>query len=316
MSDQLSEVFDLVEVEGLVSGGFEARGPWRWRTATAGALTLVAVVSGGALLATDGVEGRVELSSGDVALLNGRSWLELTGGSGEGRPREIPAPLTGPYIPFSGPDGDRVGVDVVVAGAIELNLTGQELLQQVLPPVGHVREAVSTATHLRCSLDRVFEEARAGRMGSAFAMRQYGQLLLLDSLRAYVDQTDLPPGWLRVLTDERLRPALRLMHARPGERWTVQDLAHAAAMSRTSFAARFRATAGIAPLAYLNRWRLLLAKRALRDGDTRVGPLAFDLGYASESAFSTAFKRQVGQSPARYRSRAHERSSTTAGASA
>jgi len=61
---------------------------------------------------------------------------------------------------------------------------------------------------------------------------------------------------------------------------------------------------------------LLLAKRALRDGDTRVGPLAFDLGYASESAFSTAFKRQVGQSPARYRSRAHERSSTTAGASA
>ncbi|WP_211370838.1 hypothetical protein [Nonomuraea turkmeniaca] len=34
-------------------------------------------------------------------------------------------------------------------------------------------------------------------------------------LRAYVGQAALPPGWLRVLTDERLRPALSLVHADP-----------------------------------------------------------------------------------------------------
>jgi AraC-like DNA-binding protein len=47
----------------------------------------------------------------------------------------------------------------------------------------------------------------------------------------------------------------------------------------------------------------MLAQRALRDGDVRVGSLAADLGYASESAFSTAFKREVGESPLRYRYR-------------
>jgi len=51
---------------------------------------------------------------------------------------------------------------------------------------------------------------------------------------------------------------------------------------------------------------MLLAQRALRDGDTRVGSLAFELGYSSESAFSNAFKREVGVSPLRYRARVRD----------
>ncbi|WP_031466307.1 helix-turn-helix transcriptional regulator [Sciscionella sediminilitoris] len=77
----------------------------------------------------------------------------------------------------------------------------------------------------------------------------------------------------------------------------------AAAMSRTSFAERFRAVAGVPPLTYLTRWRMLLAQRALRDGDAGVGSLAFTLGYASGGAFSTAFKRETGESPLNYRRR-------------
>lgn len=49
-----------------------------------------------------------------------------------------------------------------------------------------------------------------------------------------------------------------------------------------------------------------LAQRALRDGDVHVGSLAADLGYASESAFSTAFKREVGESPLNHRSRVRD----------
>ncbi|MGX7674213.1 helix-turn-helix domain-containing protein [Plantactinospora sp. DSM 117369] len=46
-----------------------------------------------------------------------------------------------------------------------------------------------------------------------------------------------------------------------------------------------------------------MAQRALRDGDVRIGSLASELGYGSESAFRTAFKREVGESPLRYRHR-------------
>ncbi|MFI6122534.1 cupin domain-containing protein [Streptomyces sp. NPDC051064] len=299
--DQLSEVFDLIEVRGVLSGGFAARGPWVSRGALATPLKFFAMVSGCARLTTDGIDSSVELEPGDVAVLNNRSWLELEGGTGAAPRREI--------LPEENdPSTDLLGVDfgtddVVVGGRVELNPTGQALLQQALPPVGHVRGSAATANNLRGTIHRLFDEVSTRRIGAEFAIRQHVQLLVLEMVRAYACQAELPPGWLRVLTDERLRPAIGLMHADPGKPWGLDELARAAAMSRTSFAERFRTVAGVPPLAYLGRWRMLLAQQALRDGDVRVGTLASKLGYTSESAFSTAFKRQVGLSPLRYRQR-------------
>ncbi|HEY4018851.1 MAG TPA: AraC family transcriptional regulator [Pseudonocardiaceae bacterium] len=307
--DQLSEVFDLVEIRGLLSGGFAASGPWVSRSPIESPLKFFAMVSGQARLSTNGVDGPIELAAGDVAILNNRSWLELQGGTGDGPRREIMPEVDFSSARLTGADGGTD--DVVIGGRVDLNPAGDALLSHALPPLGHVRASAAAATNLRGSLDRLFVEMTGNRLGSAFAIRQYGQLLLLEVLRAYVDQAGLPPGWLRVLTDERLRPALRVMHAEPGKPWGLEELARAAAMSRTSFAERFRTIAGTPPLAYLNRWRMLLAQRALRDSDVRVGSLATELGYASESAFSTAFKREVGESPLRYRYRVREASSST-----
>jgi AraC-like DNA-binding protein len=297
VDDLLSEVFDLVEVRGLVSGGFAVQGPWVSSAPIQG-LKFMAMVSGRARLSADGIDGPIELEAGDVAILNDRSWLRLEGGTGDGPPREIvPDEDFATFGSLNNTD------DAVVGGHVDLNEAGRALLRQALPAVGHVRSSAAGTANLRGSLHRLFDEVTAQRMGSAFAIRQHGQLLLLEVLRAYVDQADLPPGQLRLLTDERLRPVLSLMHAEPAKTWSLAELARAAAMSRTSFAERFRTVAGLPPLAYLNRWRMLLAQRALRDRDVRVGALAVELGYASEGAFSTAFKREVGESPLRYRYR-------------
>ncbi|TQM42873.1 AraC family transcriptional regulator [Pseudonocardia cypriaca] len=306
-ADQLSEVFDRVEVRGILTGGFAVRGPWVSRAAITDSLKLIALVCGRARLSTDGIDGPIELEPGDVAVLNGRSWLALEGGRGDGPPREVVPEEDDPSTRLTGADCGTD--DVVLGGRVDLNPAGHALLLQALPPVAHVRASAATATNLRGSLERLFDEVAGHRIGSAFAIRQYGQLLLLEVLRAYVEQAPLPPGWLQALTDERLRPALTLMHAEPGRPWRLDELARAAAMSRTSFAERFRTMAGVPPLTYLNRWRMLLAQQALRSGDVRVGSLASELGYASESAFSTAFKREVGTSPLHYRHRVREEQS-------
>ncbi|WP_019929712.1 AraC family transcriptional regulator [Nocardia sp. BMG111209] len=298
--DELSEVFDIVEARGQVTGLFAARGPWVARAHGSSLLKLTVMVRGRARLSADGLDTPLQLEPGDVAILNGRSHLELEGGAGGGPPLEIEPEvidLAG-ALDAAGSDGD-----LVIGGRILLNAAGQALLLQALPPVGHVRGAAPGSARLRAITDQLVDELTGRQLGSDFAVRQYSQLLILEVLRAYLEHTALPPGQLRLLTDERLRPAVTRMHSEPGKQWLLDDLARVSSMSRTTFAERFRAVAGVPPLAYLNSWRMVLAQRALREDDTRIGFLAANLGYTSESAFSTAFKREVGESPLRYRSR-------------
>ena len=146
------------------------------------------------------------------------------------------------------------------------------------------------------------EERAAGRPGSQLASAQLSQLLFIQILRAHVATSGpLDAGWLRALSDARIAPALHLMHGDPARSWHLEDLAQACAMSRTTFATCFKAAAGVAPLTYLTDWRMRLAERALADDGTPVSVVAQTLGYASESAFSHAFKRVTGSSPKAYR---------------
>jgi AraC-like DNA-binding protein len=302
--DHLSEMFDLIEVRGQISGAAAMRGHWVSRSVIESPLKLTMMVRGRCRLSTDGLDAPIDMEAGDVAVLTGRSWLRAEGGAGDGPPMEF-TPEPGQYaVRVGGADFDVD--DVLLGGHVDLNPAGAALLTQALPPVALI-PASHAATHtLRASVDRLVEEVTGERMGAAFAVRQHAQLLLLEVLRAYLslaEAAELPPGWLRAMTDDRLRPALTLMHGQPGRSWGLKELARAAAMSRTSFAVRFRSVAGMPPLAYLNSWRMLLAQRALRDDDVRIGALAAQLGYTSESAFSTAFKREVGEAPLRYRHR-------------
>jgi AraC-like DNA-binding protein len=304
-SDRLSEVLDLIEVRSVVSGGSAVRGRWQTGSTIDDDLKFIAVVRGSARLRTDGLDGPLELAAGDVAFLNGRSWLSLEGGSGEGEPVRIQPPAAG--IMLSAEDARADGADVLIGGRVDVNPTGRELLLRTLPPVVHVGQSSAVGAAVRGHVQRLFEEITGDRVGSDFAIRQYGQLLLLDVVRGYLQNPEMPAGWLKVLADDRLRPALALIHEHPARGWSLEDLARAASMSRTTFAERFRKTAGTPPLSYLINWRMLLAQRALRSSDTQVRALALELGYSSESAFSTAFKRRVGESPLAYRARARSR---------
>ena len=97
---------------------------------------------------------------------------------------------------------------------------------------------------------------------------------------------------------------MRALHADPSRRWTVEDLAAEATLSRAAFARRFTALLGVAPLAYLTGWRMALARERLRDTDERLAAVAQSLGYASEFAFAAAFKRHHGAAPGRWRASA------------
>ena len=95
--------------------------------------------------------------------------------------------------------------------------------------------------------------------------------------------------------------ALRIIHERPDERWTVATLAAKVGMSRSAFAARFTRVVGESPLQYLTRWRLQKAAGLLRDGSSGLAEIAARVGYESDAAFNKAFKRWMGTTPGAYR---------------
>ena len=108
-------------------------------------------------------------------------------------------------------------------------------------------------------------------------------------------------GWLGALADDRIGNALRLLHDQPAKHWSLEELASAIGMSRTSFAQLFKRLVGNTPMDYLTEWRMSLAYSKLQLSKDSVLAIALDIGYQSEAAFSRAFKKAIGKSPGEVR---------------
>ncbi|MEU7410319.1 AraC family transcriptional regulator [Streptomyces sp. NPDC042638] len=297
--DPLSDALAVADARGVFSGGFTAGGPWAIRLRGRDRLKVNVVVRGGCLLVAEGGAEPVALTEGDVVVSDGRRSYVLCSEPG----LEPVDPADVAVDPGTGMAALGGGDEVVcVSGHIDLSRDSGDLLRRALPGLIHVRGGAAEAPVLRWLTGQLTAEMAGGRAGSVFACDHLAQLMFVQVLRACLSEADgLPAGWLRALADERLAPALRLMHADPAHPWRLAELARAAAMSRTTFAVRFRAAAGVPPLAYLQNWRMSLAARALRQDSAPVAALARSVGYTSESAFSNAFKRALGVAPRRYR---------------
>ncbi|MGF0173932.1 AraC family transcriptional regulator [Streptomyces sp. Marseille-Q5077] len=300
-ADPLSEALAVADARSVFSGGFTAGGTWAIRLRGRDRLKVIAVVRGSCLLVREGGGEPLKLSEGDVVVSDGRRPYVLCSALGV-EPLDS-ADVTVDPVTSSARLGEGTDEGVsCVSGHIDLSRDSGELLRRALPELIHVRSDAAEASALRWLIGQLAEEMRTRRAGVEFASDQLAQLMFVQVLRVcLVEPEGLPPGWLRALADERLAPALRLVHGDPGHPWQLEDLARAAAMSRTTFAVRFKEAAGVPPLTYLLNWRMSLAARALRQDTMPVAALARSVGYTSESAFSNAFKRAVGVAPRRYR---------------
>jgi AraC-like DNA-binding protein len=145
-------------------------------------------------------------------------------------------------------------------------------------------------------------ESKARRSGSECALSRLSELLFVEAIRAHVES--LPSeqrDWLGALRDPHVGKALAALHDRPAEAWSLDDLAREAGLSRSLLAERFADFVGMPPIQYLTQWRMQLAAERLRVTNASLAEIATAVGYGSESAFSRAFKRQVGMAPATFR---------------
>ncbi|HWJ74806.1 MAG TPA: AraC family transcriptional regulator [Kaistia sp.] len=299
-SDALSEILRLTTVESMVTGGFDAGGPWALRFPAPKSLKFFALTKGFCWARIDR-EAPVRFEQGDVGLLTAQRPYTLSSDPSV-TPVDAMALFSGRGRSFvTLGDGTEFSY---VGGHVLLDPTSGTLLSEALPPWLRIAGVTGQAARFRWLLSELVNEREQRLPGGTLVATQLAQLLFVQILRAEMDGNDrLPPGWLRALGDPRLVPAVQLMHDEPARAWHLDELARACAMSRSTFAARFTAAAGIAPLGYLARWRTHLACKALRDEKLPVASVAALAGYSSQGAFSNAFKRMTGLSPSLWRER-------------
>lgn len=178
-------------------------------------------------------------------------------------------------------------------------------LLQTLPRMLHVRAACASDHDLLSRLiELTIAESRADRPGGECIRLRLSELLFVEVVRRHLaalpaEQT----GWLAGLKDPAIGRALSLLHARPNQAWTLDELARAVGMSRSALAERFSLFVGQPPMQYLTQWRMQVAARLLADSAAKVASVALQVGYSSEAAFSRAFKKATGAAPAQWRHR-------------
>lgn len=174
-------------------------------------------------------------------------------------------------------------------------------LLATLPRVIHIAGASDDGA-LQHFVKLALAESTAKRAGGDCILARLSELMFIEVVRRYL--ATLPPenvGWLAGLRDDSIGRALGMLHARPEQSWTLDELARELGMSRSVLAERFAHFVGIPPMQYLAQWRMQLAAALLSGTSLNLAEIADRVGYGSETAFSRAYKRQVGMAPADWR---------------
>ena len=300
--DVLTDVLSALELKGWLSSRRELVGPWRYDFAESKDSTFHVISFGGAFLQVEGEARPRRLEDGDVVLFP------------TGHPHSLfddPAsPLTRVVHLDYNPQSERhiVGCEgagptlLMLCGAFHFDYPNDLPLLHRLPKLIHIGGSQGRADQSLAEIVQlVARESASRRPGTDIMLKRLTELLFMQVIRLWIEGQGAASGsWAGALRDQPVSTALELIHGAPERRWTVKELAEAAALSRSAFSTRFTELVGEPPMTYLTRWRMLRATRMLKN-EVRMETVAEQLGYESEAAFRKAFKRELGIPPAQYR---------------
>ena len=247
----------------------------------------------------------VTLGTGDLAICFGGAAHRISNGASvKTSVAPVESLLRGQNV-FRPRDKNLAHTTELICGAFYMHDTHLNPMFAALPSLLHMPGAHINEHNSRQAVTRMlaFESSKRS-LGGNYIIERLLELLCAEAIRAHLASGEpLDRGWFRGLKDPTVGRAIALIHARPGENWSVIRLAENVAMSPSRFAARFSGAVGESPMAYLAKWRMNVASRLLNETQRGINDIATNVGYENVAAFSRAFKRHVGTPPATWRAR-------------
>lgn len=298
MEDALSNVFGMLRLKGCIYFQRDFFAPWGMTMTQGRFAQFHLIVSGECAVEVDGQY--IAAEQGDVLLFPRGYPHRICDSEGSHCPpgEEVLASFNSADPAFSeGGHPTRL-----VCGHYEYRDVPPVLLIDQLPDFIHVKALNSLKVGATKSiLPLLLHELDSPEPGSSVIAQHLAEVLLIQTLRAYVLTGPRNVGLLSGLNDPQLGQALKLAHAHPEWNLSVERLAREAGMSRSIFSEKFRAVVGTSPYEYLTKMRMLRASDLLLDRNIAITQIAEQVGYSSNIAFARAFKREVGATPSEFR---------------
>jgi AraC family transcriptional activator of mtrCDE len=242
----------------------------------------------------------LQMRPGDAVLIpSGAPHRVIT--SGPGRPRGTTETVGDAFVTTRSESGGPAVIDLF-CGHYTFDAGAGAMLFRSLPDPLHVSFGQDPGSDevLRMLSASMRGEAQREGKGTAAILSALSTALLAMILRTSRGSSTRAALWTAA-ADTRIAEAVDGILNDPAADWTIDRLSRAAAMSRATFLRHFGQETGMTVGAFLAQARLMTATELLSSTNTTVATIASQVGYQSESAFSRAFRAQVGTTPAKFR---------------
>ncbi|EKF19149.1 AraC family transcriptional regulator [Nitratireductor pacificus pht-3B] len=194
---------------------------------------------------------------------------------------------------------------LIFTGQMEFELDTLHPLVGLMPAVMSVGALLGRQPEIPPLLAAMEREMATDRAGTAGILARLADVVAATIVRGWVEcGCGDATGWVEALRDPRLGRVIAALHRDPGRDWSVAEMAAEMGSSRSVFAERFVAATGTTPLRYVAALRMRLAEQWIARDRMSIDMAARRLGYASQAAFSRAYKRVTGQTPGHARAAA------------
>lgn len=242
----------------------------------------------------------LEMRKGDVVLIPSRAPHRIVA-AGAGRRRGTTETAGEAFVTTRSQGGGSAVIDLF-CGHYTFDAGAGTVLFRSLPDPLHVScmdDADSAEMLTMLSVMMRAEAQREGK-GTAVILSALATVLLTMVLRSANSARTATALWT-ASSDPRIANAIESVLATPAADWSIDRLSSVAVMPRATFLRHFTQETGMTVGGFLVRVRVMAAAELLRTGDATVAAIAGQVGYQSESAFSRAFRAEVGTTPARFR---------------
>jgi len=204
----------------------------------------------------------------------------------------IPA---GVEIDATGPGGDRRLASCTMASGI-LPDDFDRCDQAGLAACGDIRDP-----NVRAAMQRMAAEAIQPGFGADVLIDALSTSVKVDLARYLARMQPEQPTHVGVLAPWQLRRLEEYVHATQAGGMRIADLAQVIEISSSHLARTFKKTTGRTVHQFVEEARIARAGALLTDSRLPLKQIAAQLGFATPSSFSQAFRRATGVSPGQFR---------------